>query len=281
MSSIDVVTVAQPPVVEVVDLQLEIGRRAPRARILRGVSFELMAGEMHALVGETGSGKSLTGRALVGLLPRFAQITGGRIRVEDTEVVGRGAAGMRALRGGVVGTIFQNARAALYPLRTVEDQMATVLQACAPLPRERRRARIHDLLEQVGIRDVARVARAHPHELSGGMAQRVVIATVLIAEPRIVIADEPTTGLDATVQRQILELLAGLQRDRGLSVLMITHDLSIVAQYCGAVSVMQAGETVEHGPVRSVLRAPAHPYTQRLLEASKLSDVERERAVTG
>jgi ABC-type dipeptide/oligopeptide/nickel transport system ATPase component len=155
--------------------------------------------------------------------------------------------------------------------------MGAVLSAHRRVRRAERLTRIHEALRLVGIRDAERVASAYPHQLSGGMAQRVVIATALIAEPKVLIADEPTTGLDATVQRQILELLASLQSRLGLSVLMITHDLGIVAQYCHTVSVMYEGEVVEDGPMRRVVTEPAHEYTRRLIAASKLSDVDEAR----
>ena len=187
---------------------------------------------------------------------------------------------MRRLRGSVIGMVFQDARRALYPLRRVRDQMGSVLELHAPdVPKSRRLERIHELLRQVGIHDPERVAAAYPHQLSGGMAQRVMIATVLIAEPKVVIADEPTTGLDATVQRQILELLSELQSRLGVAVLMITHDLTVVAQYCHSVSVMHQGCSVETGRVRDVLARPQHAYTRRLIEASKLTSVRHREKV--
>lgn len=268
-------------VVTVESLSLEIGRREPRAKILRDVSFSLGHGEMHALVGETGSGKSMTARSVIGLLPEHAKVTGGRICIEGEEMPVGSEKRLRRLRGCVLGMIFQNPRAALYPMRRVGHQMDAVMEVHTRLPDEKRRARVLELLDQVGIRNVERVARSYPHELSGGMAQRVVIAMVLIADPRIVIADEPTTGLDATVQRQILELLVSMQREHQLSVLMITHDLGIVAQYCDSVSVMHRGAIVEEGAMRTVLQSPRHDYTRRLLTASTLDDVHRHTVGAG
>lgn len=269
------------PLVRIDGLAVEIGRRPPRTQVLRDVSLELVKGEMRALVGETGSGKSLTARTAIGLLPREAQITAGSVVVDGRDVVGLDEASMRDLRGSTIGMVFQDARRALYPLRRVRDQMGTMLDLHRPgLGKPERLARVHDLLAQVGIHDPERVARSYPHQLSGGMAQRVMIATVLIAEPKIVIADEPTTGLDATVQRQILELLSELQSRLEVAVLMITHDLTVVAQYCQCVTVMQDGCSVEAGPVRAVLGNPRHEYTRRLIEASKLSAVRhRERVL--
>jgi len=264
-------------VITVEELDVAIGRRPPRREILRGVSLALLEGEMHGLVGETGSGKSMTARAIMGLLPRHGVITGGRILLRGTDVAHYSDEQMRAIRGGVIGMVFQNPRAALYPLRSVAAQMAAVHDAHRRAPRAARLTRIHEALRLVGIRDAERVASAYPHQLSGGMAQRVVIAMALIAEPNVLVADEPTTGLDATVQRQILELLASLQQRLGLSVLMITHDLAIVAQYCHTVSVMYEGEVVEDGAMREVITRPRHAYTQRLLAASQLSDVDAAR----
>jgi ABC-type dipeptide/oligopeptide/nickel transport system ATPase component len=268
---------AAQPVILLERVDVEIGRRPPRKQILRGVSLALQKGEMHGLVGETGSGKSMTARAVIGLLPRYGLVTGGRILVQGVDVTAYDDEQMRAIRGGVIGMVFQNPRAALYPLRSVAGQMGAVLNAHNPTPRRARLAPIHELLRLVGIRDPARVAAAYPHQLSGGMAQRVVIATALIAEPEVLVADEPTTGLDATVQRQILELLASLQARLGLSVLMITHDLGIVAQYCHTVSVMYQGSVVEDGTMRKIITMPEHEYTRRLVAASRLSDVDTAR----
>jgi ABC-type dipeptide/oligopeptide/nickel transport system ATPase component len=272
--------VSGDPVVRIDGLAVEIGRRSPRTKVLHDVSLELKPGEMHALVGETGSGKSLTARTAIGLLPPEAEVTAGSVVVAGREVVGLDEDGMRALRGSVIGMVFQDARRALYPLRRVRDQMGSVLDLYAPgSDKAARLARVHELLSQVGIHDPERVARSYPHQLSGGMAQRVMIATVLIAEPQVVIADEPTTGLDATVQRQILELLSELQSRLEVAVLMITHDLTVVAQYCQTVSVMHQGRSVESGPVRTVLARPQQAYTRRLIEASKLTAVRHHERV--
>ena len=262
--------------VEGIDVSIARRRGSP-AEILHGVSFALLEGEMHGLVGETGSGKSITARAVMGLLPRGGSVTDGRIVVAGTDIVGLDEKQMGAIRGSTIGMVFQSPRAALYPLHTVRTQMFAVLRAHQKVSSAEGRQRIRNALRTVGIRDPDRVGAAYPHELSGGMAQRVVIATVLISEPKVVIADEPTTGLDATVQRQILELLAGLQHRLGLSVMMITHDLAIVAQYCHTVSVMYEGRVVEEGPTRRVLASAEHGYTRRLLEASKLSGVNEAR----
>jgi ABC-type dipeptide/oligopeptide/nickel transport system ATPase component len=259
------------------DLEVEIRDRRIVHHILRGISFSIGTGEMHGLVGETGSGKSMTARAITGLLPDGGLVTAGRIEVAGRDLGGLTDRELRDIRGPVVGMIFQNPRTALHPLLSVEKQMTNVIRAHRELPRRACRTRVREVLEMVGIADANRVARAYPHELSGGMAQRVVIATVLVSEPSFLIADEPTTGLDATVQRQILEEIAGLQQRLNLSVLMITHDLSIVAQYCDRVSVMHEGLIVEQGTKREIMLAPTHAYTQRLIQASRLEGIREEK----
>jgi ABC-type dipeptide/oligopeptide/nickel transport system ATPase component len=258
-------------------LAVAIVDRRVEHRILKGISFSIGTGEMHGLVGETGSGKSMTARAITGLLPAGGSVTAGRIRIAGRDVVGLGERELREIRGPVVGMIFQNPRTALHPLLSVEKQMTNVIRAHRSLARRECRELVREHLAMVGIADPNRVARAYPHELSGGMAQRVVIATVLVSRPSFLIADEPTTGLDATVQRQILEEIAGLQQRLNLSVLMITHDLAIVSQYCDAVSVMHEGLIVEQGTKREIMLAPTHPYTQRLIQASRLEGIRDEQ----
>ncbi|MEZ5098605.1 MAG: ABC transporter ATP-binding protein [Thermoleophilia bacterium] len=265
------------PILSVVDLHVEITSRRGVSQILRGVSVDLAPGAMTGLVGETGSGKSMTARAVMGLLPTGGRVTAGRVLLRGRDLLALDERAMRQVRGPEIGMVFQNPRTALYPMLSVESQMANVLDAHLELPKSALRERIRSQLALAGIPDPDRVARAYPHELSGGMAQRVVIATALLCEPTVLIADEPTTGLDATIQRQILELLAQLQRDLGLTVLMITHDLGIVAQYCQSVSVMNDGVVVEQGDKRAVLRSPADDYTRHLVAASRLEDIRTGR----
>lgn len=254
--------------VSVDGLSVDIGHTT----LLDGVSLELRSGQMHGVVGETGSGKTMTARAMTGLLPDSAKITAGSIRFGDLDLATLDDAGFQRIRGCEISMIFQNPRTALHPLLSIQDQMGNVLEAHFDFDKQARFERIIRYLTLAGIPDAERVARAYPHELSGGLAQRVVIATALVCEPNVVIADEPTTGLDATVQRQILDQIATLQRELSLSVLMITHDLAIVAQYCDTVSVMNTGRVVEEGTMREVLTTPKHPYTQQLLAASRLED---------
>ncbi|MBM9467361.1 ABC transporter ATP-binding protein [Nakamurella leprariae] len=278
-ADLDLDPAAQNAVVTVRDLRVKAANSRGTNELLHGVSVAVAPGTMHGLVGETGSGKSITAAAIMGLLPKGVTVTSGSIKLGDRELVGLGHNELHELRGPAFGMIFQNPRTALHPMYSVGKQMGRVLAEHMELGRKERTERVLHYLRLVGIPDATRIAHAFPHELSGGLAQRVVIATSLLCDPTFLIADEPTTGLDATVQRQILELLARLQEDLKLSVLMITHDLSIVAQYCATVSVMYQGNVVEDGTVRQVLRSPSAPYSRNLLKASRLEFVtQRERS---
>jgi ABC-type dipeptide/oligopeptide/nickel transport system ATPase component len=252
------------------DLHVEV---TGRHELLHGVSLEVRAGAMHGLVGETGSGKSMTASSIMGLLPTGVRISSGSIALNGRELVGMPEKGLRRIRGREFGMIFQNPRTALSPMHQIGSQLDRVLRAHTDLKAKMRESKALEHLSLVGIPDPRRIAAAYPHELSGGLAQRAVIAIVLACEPTFVIADEPTTGLDATVQMQILELIAKLQRQLGLGVLMITHDLGIVAQYCETMSVMFAGSIVEHGRSEEVLTAPTAPYTKSLLASSRLESL--------
>ena len=266
------------PILKVENLFVEFVRKKVVTPILRDVNLSLQEAGMLGLVGETGSGKTMTARAIIGLLPPGIRIKSGSITLGDRELRVEVSTEMREVRGAQIGMVFQNPRTALYPMSSVEAQMDRVLRAHLDLARRDRTARIHHYLQLVGIDDVRRVARSYPHELSGGMAQRVVIATSLLCEPNVLIADEPTTGLDATIQRQILELIADLQAELSLSVLIITHDLGIVAQYCDSVSVMNDGRVVEQGPKRQVLKSPADEYSERLIAASDLRRIRKAKS---
>ena len=265
------------PALVVEDLGVEIAGRDEVTSVLSDVHLSLDRGRMHGLVGETGSGKSMTARSIVGLLPAGGRVTSGSVRLGDRQLLALDSKEMRHVRGASIGMVFQNPRTALYPMTTVETQMANVLKAHMELGRAERAARIRERLGLVGIDDVDRIARSYPHELSGGLAQRAVIATALLCDPEVLIADEPTTGLDATIQRQILELIAFLQDRLSLSVLVITHDLGIIAQYCDTVSVMRDGRVVEDGSMRQVLLSPGHEYTARLIAASDLRELREQR----
>ncbi len=235
---------------------------------LRQVDVTLDRGETLGIVGESGSGKSVTALAIMRLLDRAGRITAGRVLFEGQDMATAGGAALRSLRGAALSMIFQNPRAALNPIRTVGQQIADVLQAHAPLSATAARTRALDLLRAVLIHDPEARLRAYPAELSGGMCQRVMIAMAIACSPRLLIADEPTTGLDVTTQKTVMDLLAGITRDRGMAMILITHDLGLAARYCGAIAVMEAGRVVERGPTAALFRSAAHPYTRRLIAAS-------------
>lgn len=252
--------------VSVQGLSVGYSRRASLA--VRDVSMSVAAGEFHGLVGESGSGKSTVARAVLGMYARGGSIRGGRVLVDGDDLTRLPARRLRQLRGAKVGYIGQNPFGALHPVISIGDQFEMVRRSHrGVLGREAARSRAASLLEHVGIRDPELVLRGHVHQLSGGMAQRVVIALALYLEPRLIVADEPTTGLDVTVQRQILDLLTGQATQRGMGLLLVTHDLGVVAQYCENVTVLYGGRIMEAGPVRSVLVTPSHPYTAALVAA--------------
>ena len=242
--------------------------RVRTARALNGVGFTVDAGEIIGLIGETGAGKSLTALSIMGLLREPAKIVAGSIRFAGRELVGLADADMNRLRGNDIALVVQSPRTSLDPLTRIGDQLARVHMAHRAADLVQARARALAMLEAVGIPDAGRRARAWPHELSGGMAQRVLIAMALINEPKLLIADEPTTGLDVTVQAQILDLLRFQVAARNLGAMIITHDLGIVAHYCDRMAVMYAGSIVESGPVRAVFGAPRHPYTRNLIDSA-------------
>jgi oligopeptide/dipeptide ABC transporter ATP-binding protein len=233
-----------------------------------GVEFSLARGETLALVGESGSGKSLTGLALLNIVPAPGRIApGSRVVFDGTEVTALAGEALRGLRGRRIGLVFQDPMASLNPVLTVGAQLREALTAHRPLPAADARARSVALLAEVGMPDPAARCRSYPHELSGGLRQRVLIAIALAGEPDLLVADEPTTALDVTVQAQILELLDRLRAARGMAVLLITHDLGIAAGRADRVAVMYAGQIVEQGPTAALFAAPAHPYTRALFRA--------------
>jgi peptide/nickel transport system ATP-binding protein len=230
-----------------------------------GVSFTLNRGETLALVGESGCGKSLTSLALLRLVPSPGRIEpGSSVRLGDTDVLALEGESLRRIRGRRVGMVFQDPMTSLNPVFTVGDQIAEGIRAHFKVSKAEARDRSLRLLEEVGIPDASNRLDAYPHQLSGGMRQRVMIAIALAAEPEILVADEPTTALDVTVQAQILEVLDRLQDTRGMAVLLITHDLGIVAGRADRVAVMYAGQIVEEAPTSRLFAAPSHPYTQGL-----------------
>jgi oligopeptide/dipeptide ABC transporter ATP-binding protein len=233
-----------------------------------GVDIELRAGETLGLVGESGSGKSVTALSVLGLLPRpAARVEAGEVWFEGADLLKLGDDALRRVRGNRIAMIFQEPMTSLNPVFTVGDQIEEVLRFHTSMPRAARRARVLELLELVGIPSPAERARSYPHVLSGGMRQRVMIAMALACNPAVLIADEPTTALDVTIQAQILELLDSLQERLGMAVLLITHDLGVVAETAERVVVLYAGRVVESGPVGELFRAPRHPYTEGLLRS--------------
>jgi oligopeptide/dipeptide ABC transporter ATP-binding protein len=264
---------APGPVLAIRGLQLAFvsrdARGAPRrARVLNGVDLDVGPGRIVGLIGETGAGKSMTATATIGLLPPSAELSG-QIVFEGTDLLGLRGAALDKVRGARIGFVAQNPRAALEPVTRVGDQLVRLIRAHSSLSGPAARERAIEVLTAVGIPDPQARYRAYPHELSGGMAQRVVIAMALVNRPKLVIADEPTTGLDVTVQAQVLDLLQQRVRAQGAASLIITHDLGIVAQYCDDMAIMFAGRVVERGPVATVFADPRHPYTQRLIAASR------------
>ncbi|MFE2677056.1 dipeptide ABC transporter ATP-binding protein [Streptomyces hygroscopicus] len=247
---------------------------------VREVSWQVRPGETVGLVGESGSGKSATGLAVLGLHGPRARITGS-IRLDGRELVGAGERALRGVRGRRVSMVFQDALDALNPYRTVGAQIAEAYRLHHDVKRSEARTRAVELLERVGIDRPERRAKEYPHQFSGGMRQRVMIAAALVNEPELVIADEPTTALDATVQAQVLELLAELQREMGMAVVLVTHDFGVVGQMCSRVVVMYRGRVVEQGPTERILTAAEHPYTRALVASvPRMDDIPGTRLAT-
>jgi peptide/nickel transport system ATP-binding protein len=256
---------------EVSDLHVAIGRRPPLP-LLRGVSLSVAPGEVRGLVGESGAGKSMIGRAIFGLLPRGARITRGRVAFDGRDLTAMPERERRALLGREIALIPQDPMTSLNPVKRIGEQVASVLRLKLGLSRGEARARALDLLGDVAIREPARVLASYPHELSGGMRQRVLIAMAFACRPRLVVADEPTTALDVTVQRQILRLIHDLQHRDNAAVLFVTHDLGLVAKLCQTVTVLHAGRVLESGDTAHVLREAAHAYTRALLSSTPRLD---------
>jgi peptide/nickel transport system ATP-binding protein len=250
-------------------------------RLVNGVSLAVERGRTMALVGESGCGKSITSLAVMGLLPAGVRVAGGRIEFDGVELTQASREQIRRLRGDHMAMIFQEPMTALNPVMRVGDQIAEPLRVHRGLSARTARRRVLELLRRVGIPAPERRIDSYPHEMSGGMRQRVMIAIAIACEPVLLIADEPTTALDVTMQAQILELLRELQRQSGMAILFITHDLAVVAEFADQASVMYAGRIVESGPVRELLDSPRHPYTQALLRSmpvlSAVSGVTRGR----
>jgi len=255
------------PLLEVEDLVVEFPTRRGRLVAVDRVSFTIEAGEVLGMVGESGAGKSLTGMAIIGLLEPPGRIAGGSIRLDGQRIDDLPPDAMRRIRGRKIGAIFQDPLTSLNPLYTIGRQLEETIRTHLDLDAAAARARAIGLLREVGIPAPERRIDAYPHELSGGMRQRVVIALALAAEPALVVADEPTTALDVSIQAQIVQLLKRLCREHGTAVLLVTHDMGVIAETADRVAVLYAGRLVELGPVEAVIRRPLHPYTQGLMGA--------------
>ena len=254
---------------------LSVRLRGQQMHLLRDVSLTLATGQVHGLVGESGAGKSMIGKAILGILPRAAEIVSGRILLDGTDLLALPPKERRRRIGATCALIPQDPLTALNPSRRIGPQITDRLVDILNWPRERAEARARDLLAEVHIPDAERILRSYPHELSGGMRQRVLIASAFAAEPKLIVADEPTTALDVTVQKQILRLIAGMQARHGTALLFVTHDLGVVSKVCDRLSVLYAGKVVEETSVRDFFAAPRHPYSAALLAATpKYTDPE-------
>ena len=252
---------------EIRDLSVEFATGRGAFRAVSGVDLDVDAGEVMCVVGESGSGKSVTMLAVMGLIPYPGRVTADRLRFDGIDLLGLSARARRRLIGRDIAMVFQEPMSSLNPCYPIGWQIAESLRAHRAVPRARVRERVVELLGQVGIPAPASRLRAFPHQLSGGMNQRVMIAMAISCNPRLLIADEPTTALDVTIQKQILDLLLDLQRQRGMALALITHDMGVVAETAHRVQVMYAGETVEEAPTDALFAAPRHPYTAALLAA--------------
>ncbi|MBR0859469.1 ABC transporter ATP-binding protein [Bradyrhizobium liaoningense] len=261
-----------PPLVSIRDLRVAFNG----VQVLRGIDVSLQKGEALGLVGESGSGKSVTWLAALDLLPRHAQVTGS-VRLDGREILGAPAAELDQVRGGRVAMIFQDPASALNPVLTIRRQLCEVLALHRDLSGDALKAEARRLLDLVGIPDAARRLEAYPHEFSGGQVQRIMIAMALAGNPDLLVADEPTTALDATIQAQILELLSTVRREMGMAMVLISHDLGVVAENCDRVAVMYAGRIVEEAPSNQLFADPVHPYAQGLIGALPPLDGPRRR----
>ena len=266
---------------EVRDLKVSFFTPAGEVKAVDGISYTLGYSEVMGIVGESGSGKSVEAYSIIGLLQDPGRVTGGSILYEGENVLDWDAEKLRQFRGNRVSMIFQNPMTCLNPVYTIGDQLSEAVTCHdSSISKEEARARSIRMLELVGINNAAKRVDQYPHEFSGGMRQRAMIAMALICEPKLLIADEPTTALDVTIQAQILELMKDLQRKENTSIIFITHNLGVVAEICDRVSVMYAGRIVEQAPVRDIFYNPQHPYTRGLIASTpRLDEETRERLV--
>lgn len=265
------------PVLSIHNLSVEIPTRAGVVKPVDGVSYGIAGGEILGVVGESGAGKSMVGNAVIGLLSQPAHISGGEIWLNGNRIDPLKGEELRRIRGKEIGMVFQDPLTSLNPLLTIGDQLAETILTHLPISRAEAEKRVVAALEEVGIPGAADRIDSYPHEFSGGMRQRVVIALALCAEPSLVIADEPTTALDVSVQAQIISLLKRLCRERGTAIMLITHDMGVIAEAADRVAVMYAGRLAELGPVRDVLQQPEHPYTHGLMTSTPLAAADQKR----
>ncbi|MEI2417457.1 ABC transporter ATP-binding protein [Orrella sp. JC864] len=267
------------PLLEVRNLRVEFPTRRGVLRALDDVSFSISAGEVLGVVGESGAGKSLTGASIIGLLEPPGRIGAGQILLEGKRIDNLPPEAMRRVRGRQIGAIFQDPLTSLNPLYTVGRQLTETIVTHLPMSWSQARTRAIELLASTGIPAARERIDHYPHQFSGGMRQRVVIALALAAEPRLIVADEPTTALDVSIQAQIIDLLKKLCREQGTAVMLITHDMGVIAETADRVAVMYAGRVAEIGPVAQVIHAPAHPYTRGLMGSIPTLDGHAERLV--
>ncbi len=265
------------PLLEVSHLRVEFPTRRATLVALDDVSFTIAPGEILGVVGESGAGKSLTGAAIIGLLDPPGRVAAGEIRFDGRRIDNLPYDEMRKVRGRQIGAIFQDPLTSLNPLYTVGRQLIETIQAHLPVNAAEARQRAIKLLRETGIPAAEARIDQYPHQFSGGMRQRVVIALALAAEPRLIVADEPTTALDVSIQAQIISLLKRLCKEHGAAVMLVTHDMGVIAETCDRVAVMYAGRIVEIGPVHDVIHSPAHPYTVGLMGSIPAMDEDRER----
>jgi peptide/nickel transport system ATP-binding protein len=252
---------------EVRDLRLEFKTSRGNLKALNGITFEVQAGEVFGLVGETGCGKTVTGLSILRLLPRSASITDGQVLFEGIDLLGLPQSEIESMRGSKIAMIFQDPSTSLNPVFTIGSQIERVIRQHMPVSKAQAGENTRAVLSAVGLPDVERIMGSYPHQLSGGMQQRVMIAMALSCNPRLLIADEPTTALDVTIQAQILKLLRDLQKTFDVSIILITHNLGVIAQTCDRLAVLYGGRVAETGPTREIFNHPQHPYTRGLMNA--------------
>jgi len=262
---------------QVKNLIVEFPGRRGTLRALDDISFDIAPGEILGIVGESGAGKSLTSAAIIGLLEPPGRISGGQVLLEGQRIDNLNQAQLRHIRGRRIGAIFQDPLTSLNPLYTVGRQLIETIQTHLPVSAEEARLRAISLLQETGISAAEQRMGHYPHQFSGGMRQRVVIALALAGEPKLIVADEPTTALDVSIQAQIITLLKSVCKKHGAAVMLITHDMGVIAETCDRVAVMYAGRIAEIGPVHDVINRPSHPYTEGLMAAIPDIAMDRER----